>query len=1825
MSKLAPPKYISLIAAALLASFAIALAVLPSRSAEAVSAGNVSQVHDSTGNSGTIVKNNFVEPLNLAAPVPDVLAAWGFESVTTTGTATTPVITGSAAADSGVLTAGSSFTGLHASAATIWSNFAGNASAKSFSADHCGIGDYYQFSFSTSGYSAISITWDQTGSGTGPRDFKVQYSTNGTTFTNASGTNSTYAVTAQTWSSGGSPNLASRRTLDLSSVSALDNQSTVYIRLVVTSTTSISGGTIGTGGTQRVDNFTVNGTSTAATPTPTPTATPTPTPTPTPMPTPTPTPNPGVAGTVVISQVYGGGGNASATYLNDYVELFNRSASTVNIGNWSVQYSSATGTGLFSSNVGTLSGSLAPGQYSLVKLGSGGTTGVALPTEDNSATGINMAAGAGKVVLVDTSAGLACNGNSTACSASDAAHIMDLVGYGNANFFEGAGAASGPSNNTTSIFRAVGGCTDTNNNGSDFSTGTPSPRNSGSTFNVCAVSTPTPTPTPTPSPSPTPTPAPFNPAIKISQVYGGGGNSGSTYTNDFIELYNTGSLPIDITGWSVQYTGATTAFAPQTTPTPPGVATPLTTTLSGTIQPGHYYLIKESQGAGGTTSLPAADLTGGILVGSTAGKVALVASSSVLVGGTAGDCPTDPLIVDFVGYGISPTTATCSETSPTVTLTNTTAAIRKNNGCTDTDNNSNDFLIDGPIPRNSLLPAHGCGADPTQLFGQGLATPDYLLPSSNTLLTINVSPASISPSTGIAVSADLTSIGGNAPQQFYDDGTHGDQMAGDNVFSYLQTVGAFIPTGVKNIVANITDAQARSAPAPITITVQSPTCGVERWSVKTGGDPDAANVDLNNPVPTTIANLRSLTPPATPPDNARVAGETTVYVIRATMTLYKLESDVDYHIVVQDENGNTMVTEIPCPCCVAGGSPFAAGIANARHEFDARLTAATFFQSVSIPVQITGVGFFDFIHGQTGVAPNGIELHPILDIKFLSNTTTTLVSNANPSQYGQSVQFTTTVASAGANIPTGNVTFSDGATVVSSSTLNGSGQASFSTTSLSVGSHSITASYPGDSNSLPSASSVLTQVVNKADQFINFGALAGKTFGDANFSVSATASSGLPVSFSIVSGPATISGSTVHITGAGSVTVRASQAGDGNYNAAPDVDQSFEVAKAAQGITFAALSNKTYGDAPFTVAATGGGSGNPVTFGASGNCTLSGASGSTITITGAGSCTVTASQTGNANYIAAPDVSRSFAINQATATITVNGYSGVYDGNAHGATGSATGVNGEDLTSLLNLGASFTDVPGGTAHWTFAGNTNYAPATGDAAITISKASSTTTVTCPASETYTGAALTPCSVTVTGANLSLTPAANYVNNTNAGTATASYTYAGDPNHDGSSDSKNFEISKANATISVTPYSVTYDGNPHTATGTAKGVNGESLSGLDLSGTMHTNAGTYNGDSWTFTDVTGNYNNTSGAVDDSIGKASASITVNGYSGIYDGTAHGATGSAAGVNGENLNSLLSLGATFTNVPGGTAHWTFAGNTNYAPSNGDATITITKATPTIDWNNPANIVYGTLLSSTQLNATANVSGTFSYTPVSGTLLNAGSNQPLLASFTPTDTTNYNATSKNVQINVLKATPSFSNLSSPIITYGAATTNLAGKISFGSFIPTGSVAITLNSVTQNAAIQAGGNFSSAFATGSLAASSYSIAYSYGGDSNFNSANGSATLTVGYGIVPLYDQTQVHQSGSTIPIKLEITNASGNNLSSSNLSVTAVSVSLVSATVSGPPANDAGNANPDSNFRFDNNSYIFNLQTTGLATGVYNLYFRVGADPTLHTVQFQIK
>jgi hypothetical protein len=115
---------------------------------------------------------------------------------------------------------------------------------------------------------------------------------------------------------------------------------------------------------------------------------------------------------------------------------------------------------------------------------------------------------------------------------------------------------------------------------------------------------------------------------------------------------------------------------------------------------------------------------------------------------------------------------------------------------------------------------------------------------------------------------------------------------------------------------------------------------------------------------------------------ARAApAEDTTYQGSATLTEFKTEADSDYHLVLSSDS-TTMIAEIPSPASVTGG-PLQSGIANARAEFDARLTSTSSrFQKVNVPVTVTGMGFFDRKHGQTGVAPDGIELHPVLDIQF---------------------------------------------------------------------------------------------------------------------------------------------------------------------------------------------------------------------------------------------------------------------------------------------------------------------------------------------------------------------------------------------------------------------------------------------------------------------------------------------------------------------------------------------------------------------------------------------------------------------------------------------------------------------------------------------------------------------------------------------------------------------------------------------------------------------------------------------------------------------------
>ena len=231
--------------------------------------------------------------------------------------------------------------------------------------------------------------------------------------------------------------------------------------------------------------------------------------------------------------------------------------------------------------------------------------------------------------------------------------------------------------------------------------------------------------------------------VVISQVYGGGGNTGATYTNDFIELFNRGSVAQDLSGWSVQYTSATG---------PNGATTPywITTTLPNfTLQPGQYYLIQQAAGATPSIALPTPDLVGsttntldsngsaptsatfsGIPMSGSNGKVILVNVATQQTGAN----PTGSQIVDKVGYGATPTGF--EGTGPTGTaLTSTTAVSRNNGGCTDTDNNVTDFTTAAPAPRNSATALNSCALATSQNAIAGLDI--YPNPVTNGVLNIN--------------------------------------------------------------------------------------------------------------------------------------------------------------------------------------------------------------------------------------------------------------------------------------------------------------------------------------------------------------------------------------------------------------------------------------------------------------------------------------------------------------------------------------------------------------------------------------------------------------------------------------------------------------------------------------------------------------------------------------------------------------------------------------------------------------------------------------------------------------------------------------------------------------------------------------------------------------------------------------------------------------------------------------------------------------------------------------------------------------------------------
>jgi hypothetical protein len=365
-----------------------------------------------------------------------------------------------------------------------------------------------------------------------------------------------------------------------------------------------------------------------------------------------------------------------------------------------------------------------------------------------------------------------------------------------------------------------------------------------------------------------------------------------------------------------------------------------------------------------------------------------------------------------------------------------------------------------------------------------------------------------------------------------------------------------------------------------------------------------------------------------------------------------------------------------------------------------------------------------------------------------------------------------------------------------------------------AGSCTITASQAGNADYNPAPDVSQTFSIQKAGQTIDFGSLADKTYGDPDFALAASASSNLPVSFT-VDGNCVLIDSDVHLTGAGSCTVTASQGGDSNYKPAADVSQTFAIAKAPQTIDFAHLEDKTFGDDDFSVSATSS-SGLDVSFAASGDCVLLYGQ---VDITGAGSCTITASQDGNANYLDAPDASRTFTIGKAGQTITFSAINDAVFGDSEfeiDATASSgltvsLAVDSGPCTLSSSIAPAAVRITGaGTCviKASQAGNTNYKAASDvTRSFAIARANQTIDFAALSDKTYGDGDFGVSASASSGLALSFvaigdcTVSGTTVHITGAGSCTVKASQAGNTDYNPAPDvSRSFSIAKADQTIS-----------------------------------------------------------------------------------------------------------------------------------------------------------------------------------------------------------------------------------------------------------------------------------------------------------------------------------------------------------------------------------------------------------------------------------------
>jgi hypothetical protein len=652
-------------------------------------------------------------------------------------------------------------------------------------------------------------------------------------------------------------------------------------------------------------------------------------------------------------------------------------------------------------------------------------------------------------------------------------------------------------------------------------------------------------------------------------------------------------------------------------------------------------------------------------------------------------------------------------------------------------------------------------------------------------------------------------------------------------------------------------------------------------------------------------------------------------------------------------------------------------------------------------------------------------------------TTTTVASSANPSTYSGSVTYTATVAPAsGSAVPTGTVQFSiDGSNVGSAVTLSGSDTATYTTSSLTGGTHDVKAIYTTNStNYTGSTSPTLTQTVNKETPTITWSAPSAITYGTALSSIqlNATASVAGTFAYSPASGT---------LLGAGSQTLNATftptDTTDYNTNTGSVI---LTVNKATPTITWGTPSAITYGTALSATQL------NASSGGVAGSFVYSPVSG---TVLGAGSQTlnVTFTPTDATDYNSSTG-SVTLTVNKATPTITWTTPSAITYGTALSATqldASSGGVAGSFVYSPVSgtvlgegsqtLNASFTPTDA----------TDYNASTGSVTLTVNKATPTITWTTPSAITY-GTALSGTQLNASSGGVAgsfvYSPVSGTVLSAGSQTLNVTFTPTDTTDYNSSTGSVTLTVNKATPTITwTTPSAITYGAalSPtqlNAATAPAGSFVYSPISGTVLgAGSQALNV------TFTPTDTT-DYNTNTGSVTLTVNKATPGITWGTPSAITYGTALSGTqlnASSGGVAGSFVYSPVSgtvLGAGSQTL---NATFTPTDATDYNTNTGSVTLTVGKATPTVTWATPSTITYGTGLSSTQLNASSGgVAGSFAYSPASGTVLGAGS-QTLNVTFTPTDTSDYNSNTGSVTLTVNKATPTITWSAPSAIAYGTA------------------------------------------------------------------------------------------------------------------------------------------------------------------------------------------